>query len=160
MRGQLDEDVLTILVLKVHRMKTCDDLFLFQVLCPMYHPSKLDIFNDPRVPYFTSVESFTNIHKFSTGLGGSYEKNWKNIAVTELVLFNGILVRDGILGGSNGTFYKRWNNNSPMYSPEIAQAMTLQRFGKIKSNINLYTNNSAKSIYQEVYDPAYKIDPT
>ena len=66
-------------------MKTCDDLFFFQVLWPMCHPSKSDIVNDPRVPYITSVESFTNIYKFSTGIGGSYGHKRRNVAVTELV---------------------------------------------------------------------------
>ena len=68
----------------------------------MCYPSKSDIVNDPRVPYLTYVESFTDIYKFSSGLGGSYRYKWKNSAVTELVRFNGILVRYGVLGGSNG----------------------------------------------------------
>ena len=87
-------------------MKTCDALFFFQVLWPMRHPSKSDIVNDPRVTYFTSVGSFTNIYKFITGLGGSYGHEWKNVAVAELVQFNRILVRDGVLGGSNGALYE------------------------------------------------------
>ena len=77
----------------------------------MCHPSKSDIVNDPRVPYLTYVESFTNIYKFSTGIGGSYGHVWKNVAVTELVQFNGILARDGIIGGSNSDLYVRWNPN-------------------------------------------------
>ena len=83
----------------------------------MCHPSKSEIVNDPRVPYFTSVESFTNIYKFSTGLVGSYGQKWKNVDVNELVRFNGILVRDGILDANNGDLYELWNTNSPMYSP-------------------------------------------
>ena len=58
-------------------------LFFFQVLWPMCHPSKIDIFNNPRVPYFTSVESFTKIYKFSTGLGGSFVHKWNIVSVTE-----------------------------------------------------------------------------
>ena len=41
--------------------------------------------------------------------------------MAELVQFNRILVRDGVLGGSNGALYGQWNPNSPMYSPEISQ---------------------------------------
>ena len=51
----------------------------------MCHPSKSDIVNDPRVTYLSSVESFTNIYKFSTGHGGSYGHKWKNVVMTELV---------------------------------------------------------------------------
>ena len=63
------------------------------------------------------MESFINIYKFITGLGGSYGHELKNVAVTELVLFNIILVRDGVLGGNNGALYERWNPNFPMYIP-------------------------------------------
>ena len=74
--------------------------------------------------------------------------------MNEVFQFNGILVRDGILGGSNGALYERWNPNSPMYSPEIAQSMTLTGFFEIKRNIKLCKNDAAKSRYQECYDPA------
>ena len=124
----------------------------------MCHPSKSEIVNDPRVPYLTSVESFTSIYKFSTGIGGSYGHEWKNVVVTELVQFNRILVRDGVLGGSNGALYERWNPNSPMYSPEISQSMTLTSFGEIKRNIKLCNNDAAKSRDQEGYYPACKFD--
>ena len=71
-RVELDEDMLTALVLTDHRMKTWGALFFFQVLWPMCHQSKSYIVNDTRVPHFTSVGSFTKIYKFSTGQGGSY----------------------------------------------------------------------------------------
>ena len=125
----------------------------------MCHPFKSDIANDPRVPYLTSVESFTNIYKFSTGQGGSYGHEWNNVVMTELVRFNGILVRDGVLGRSNGDLYEIWNPNSSIHIPEIDRAMILTRFSEIKRNINLCNNNAARSKYQESYDLAYKFDP-
>ena len=64
----------------------------------MCHPSKSDIVNDPRFTFFTSVESFTNIYKFSTGIGGSYGHKWNHVAMTEFVRLNGILVRYGVIG--------------------------------------------------------------
>ena len=73
----------------------------------MYHPSKSDIFNDLRVLYFTSVESFTNIYKFKTGLGVSNGHECNSVAVNELFQFTGILARDVVLGGSNGALYER-----------------------------------------------------
>ena len=76
----------------------------------------------------------------------------------KLVRFNGILVGDGVIGGSNGALYKRWNPNSPIYSPEIAQSMTLTRFGEIKSNIKLCNNDESNSRDQEGYNPTYKVD--
>ena len=67
-------------------------------------------------------------------------------------------MRGGDLGGSNGALYERWNPNSPMYSPEISQTMTLTSFGKIKRNINLCNNDTGKSRDQEFYVPTYKFD--
>ena len=78
--------------------------------------------------------------------------------MTELVRFNGILVRGGVLGRSNGELYEIWNPNSPMHSPEIDQAMTLTRFGETKRNIKLRNNDAENIIDQEVYYPAYKFD--
>ena len=88
-------------------MKTCDSLILFQILWPMYHPSKSYIVNDPIVPYFTSVESFTNIYKFSTGQGGSYRHKRKNFLFTEIFQFNGTLVMYGVIFLSNGALYEQ-----------------------------------------------------
>ena len=85
--------------LTANQMKTWDVLFFYHVLWPMRYPSMSEIFNDPRVPYFNSMESLTNIYKFSTGIGGSYGHKWKIVDVTELVQFNGLLVSDGFLGG-------------------------------------------------------------
>ena len=84
MRGHLDEDVITILGLTAHQMKTCDTILLFQVLWTMWHPSKSDIVNDTRVTYFTSVVSFTSIYNISTSQGRIYGHKLNNIVVAEL----------------------------------------------------------------------------
>ena len=154
----MNEDLLTKLEFTDHQMKICDALLFFQVVCLMFHPSKSYIFNYPRIPYFTYLESFTNIYKFSTGQGASYGHEWKNSVVTDIFQFNGILVRDGVIGGNNGYLCEQWNPNSPMYIPNISQAMTLTRFGEIKRKINLCNNNASNIRYQEGYDPAYKFD--
>ena len=83
----------------------------------MCHAYKPDIVNDSRVQYLTTVESFTYIYKFSTVIGGSYRHKWMNVAVPEILRFNGILVRDSVIGGSKGALHKRWNPNSPIYNP-------------------------------------------
>ena len=83
------------------------------------------------------MESFTNIYKFNTVIGGIYRHEWKNIAVTEIFLFNGILVRDVIIDGRNCALYEQWNPNSPIYSPEFSQYMALPNFCEIKRNIKL-----------------------
>ena len=67
-------------------------------------------------------------------------------------------MRYGVLGRSNVALYEQCNTSSPIYSPEIYQAMTLIRFGEIKINIKLCNNDSMKSRYQEGYDLTYKFD--
>ena len=69
--------------------------------------------------------------------------------MTDLVQFNGILLRDGVLGGSNGALYEKWNTNSPIYSPEISQSMVLTSVYEIKWNTKLCNNNEEKSRYQK-----------
>jgi hypothetical protein len=114
---------------------------------------------DCRIPFFTLVEQYTNIYKkFTTGQGGTCGNKWNNVVAADLVHFFGILVRDGVLGGSHGALYQRWNPQSPMYCHDIAQSMTFTRFGEIKWNIKLCNNCEAKKHGEEGYDPAYKFD--
>jgi hypothetical protein len=119
------------------KVQNCDALFFFQLLWPICEPSRSGVEGDTRIPFFTLVEQYTNIYNFMTGQGGTYGHKWNNVVAAELLHFFGILVRDGVLGGSHGALDQRWNPHSPMYCHDIAQSMTLTRFGEIKRNIKL-----------------------
>lgn len=137
MRGCLDKDQLFKLGMNASKVQNCDALFFFQLLWPICEPSRSGVEGDTRIPFFTLVEQYTNIYKFTTGQGGTYGHKWNNVVAEELLHFFGILVRDGVLGGSHGALDQRWNPHSPMYCHDIAQSMTLTRFGEIKQNIKL-----------------------
>ena len=128
------------------------------MILPVCDPKKSDVIDDPRIPYYTEVEKFTNMSKAESGFGGSYGHNWKVATAAELVHFDGILIRDGVLGGSNGAIYRRFQKNSCCYSREIDRVMSLTRFSQLKQSLKLCHNGSAPKRNDEGYDPAYKYD--
>ena len=48
------------------------------------------------------------MYAYGIGLGGSYGHEFDTITVPELVHFDGILIKDGVKGGSGGALYRRW----------------------------------------------------
>jgi hypothetical protein len=71
-KGCLDTAVLERMGLTEERMQKHDALFFYQLLLPICDPKRSDIDNDPRKPFYSQVESFSNLYAYSIGLGGSY----------------------------------------------------------------------------------------
>lgn len=138
--GCLDADILKKLGLNKSRMESTDALFFLQLILPICNPALSGIKDDPRMSYYHDVETHTNSTKFATGLGASYGHNWTTTTSKELLNFDGILVRDGVLGGSQGALHRRWDKLGPCYSQDIARAMTLGRYNELKRNIKLCNN--------------------
>jgi hypothetical protein len=84
-----------------------DAFFFLQLLLPVCDPKRSGIKDDPRVPFCTKVEGWTQKYAHSIGLGGSYGHEFKAVMVPELVHFESVLVRDGVHGGSNGALHRR-----------------------------------------------------
>lgn len=159
MGGQLDVEILKKLGLTKRRMTDCDALFFFQLLLPLCDPSKSGIDQDPRMAYYTDVCRFTNANAYLSGQGSDYGHVWNNTSACELLHFDGVLFHDGVLGGSNGALYRRWNKNiACCYSKDIATSMTLTRYGEIKRNLKLCNNDTAPKRSQQGYNPGYKYD--
>ena len=118
---------------------------------------KSDVIDDPQIPYYTEVEKFTNMSKAGSRIGGNYVHNWKVAIAAELVQFDGILIRDGVLGGSNSAIYRRFQKNSCCYFKEIDNVMTATRYSQLKLSLKLCHNGSAPKRGDEVSDPAYCI---
>ena len=136
-----------------------DALFFYQLLLPICDPSKSGIPNDPRSPFYSEVTNFTNLYACSIGLFGSqYSHSFKQVKVQELVHFDGVVVRDGALGGSNCALYQRWMNGESMFDPLIANAIKYDRFLQIKRSYKLNNNYLAKKIGEANFEPAYKYD--
>ena len=158
MKGSLDVDILRKLGLTQKVMQEVDALFFFQLLLPFCDPSKSGLVDDPRRPYYTEVERFTNASKYLSGSGGSYGHTWEETTAAELLRHDAVLIFDGVLGGSNGALYRRWDEYNCMYSPDIAKSMTMTRYGELKRNKKLCINEATPKRGEPGYNPAYKYD--
>ena len=119
-KGCLDVDVLRSLGLTKERMVFGDALFFFQLILPICNPKKSGVPKDPRQAYYSDVTNYSNLYACSIGLlGGQYSHAFKAIKVHELVHFDGVMVRDVALGGSNGALYRCWMIGESMYDPLI-----------------------------------------
>lgn len=158
MEGTLDADILSNLGLTKERMQATDALFFLQLLLPLCDTSKSMVANDPRMNYYTEVSKYTNVYAYLHGQGSDYGHVWNNTTAAEILHFDGVLFHDGILGGSNGALYRRWDENSVCYSEKVAKSITLTRYGEIKRNLKLCNNDALPKRGEEGYDPSYKYD--
>jgi hypothetical protein len=109
--------------------------------------------------YYSKVTNFSNLYACSLGLiGGQCSHASRNIKVQELLHFDGVVVRDGAHGGSNGSIYQRRMVGESMYDSAIHDAISYDRFLQIKRTYKLCNNYSAKSRDHPNYNPAYKYD--
>ena len=79
----------------------------------MCDPQQSGIENDRRTSYYFDVEKYTNMSKAESGVGGSYGHSWKPTTAAEMIRFDGILIKDGVLGGTDGALYHRWDRYGP-----------------------------------------------
>ena len=138
-------------------IKEKDCLFFYQLLFPFCDTHKSGIENDPRMSYYSKVELWTNAYALQLGLGGSYGHKFSNVMIQELVNFDGILIKDGVKGGSDGAIYRRWQNCEDM-DQSIIDAMTYRRFLQIKRTLKLCDNRVCPKQGEDGYDPLYKLD--
>ena len=107
--------------------------------------------------YYSQVETWTNAYALQLGLGGSYGHRFNNVMIQELVNFDGVLVKDGVKGGSDGAIYRRWQNSEDM-DQAIIDSMSYRRFLQIKRTLKLCDNRACPKRGEDGYDPAYKFD--
>jgi hypothetical protein len=107
-KGKLNGELLSTMGLKHYRMKMVDALFFFQFLLPICDPKKSRIATYLRKPFYLDVEILSQKYAHNLGLVGAYGHDLKPLNLDELVHFDGVLVRDGVRGGSNGAVHRRW----------------------------------------------------
>jgi hypothetical protein len=112
--GKLDKNLL----LKNSRMEIGDTLFFYQLLLPMCDPAQSGIHGDPHKAFYSKVEGFTNLYAYYIGLGGLYGHKFKPVDLYELVLFDGVVVRDRVPSGSNGALYQQGGRVGGKRNPE------------------------------------------
>ena len=92
----------------------------------------------------------------STWLGGAYSKKFANITIDKLVKWDGIVVKDGVRGGTEGEIFRRWVEDCANYDGYVDAAMRHARFLQIKRCIKLNNNEATPKCGELGYDPAYK----
>ena len=52
------------------------------------------------------------MYAYSIGLGGSYGHKFNPVKLHDIVHFDGVVVKDGVRGGSVGAMYRQWVDGS------------------------------------------------
>ncbi|KAG7370169.1 hypothetical protein IV203_027915 [Nitzschia inconspicua] len=158
-KGCLNYNLLRRMGLSKKRLEQHDPLFFLQLLLPICRPDASDIEQDPRLPYYSNVMTWSQSYATKLGLGGSYGHRFKEVMIPELVRFDGALIRDGLLGGAtDGAIYRRWKPDDAGYDQYIGASLTHTRFLQLKRVWKLNDNEQANKRGEEGYDPAYKYD--
>jgi len=137
-RGSLDQNKLTLLGLNEARMKNLDGdpdaLFFFTLLLPIHQINKEKgvepVKDDPRRPFYAPVAKFTNLYAVGElELGSGYGHNYEPTNPAEMLRGDGVLVTDGVHGGSKGAILRRFDNcpGSKSYDADIARKFTKSR---------------------------------
>lgn len=138
-----------------------DALFFYQLLL-LLHDTKQTIKDDPWMPFYQNVSIWSNFYAVQdlrimvTGYGTV--QHW--VGATEFLQWDGSVLMDGVLGGSNGAFYRHFNSreNNTCYSPSITSAFTRERWHHLKRIYKLCGNKESPQRGQPNYNPAYKYD--
>ena len=169
-KGSLDGDVLAMLGLTKERMlnnkdNAPDAFFFWQLLFPIHdianNGSGID--DDPRkghcphVTECTEVYAITELKLRGSGRGHRF----KETSPQEMVRWDGVLVFDGALGGSNGAILRRFDRRRPdnsSFNKLIADSMTPTRWLETKRAIKLNNNLTATRKGDPNHNPAQKYD--
>lgn len=158
-KGHLDYAVLKRLGLSRSRLLRHDPLFFYQLLLPVCKIEKSGIKDDPRQSYYSKVMTWSHKYALELGLTGSYGHKFREIMIPELLRFDGVLIRDGVLNGStDGALYRRWDSTSSGFDNAIYNSITHTRFLQLKRTLKLCDNSSAPKRGEPLYNPAYKYD--
>ena len=167
--GSLDGGALRKLGLNKDRMQEADGapdaLFFFQLLLPIHlidqQRGHEPVKDDPRQQYYASVSKWTNLYAVGElDLGAGYGHHYKNTNAAELLRWDGVLVMDGVRGGSDGAILRRFDKreNNTAFDKLINKSFTKTRWLELKRVTKLCNNLTAKKRGQDGYNPAYKYD--
>ena len=156
-KGSLDADVLRKHGLSADRMQH-DPLFFYQLLFPFCDPTKSEIENDNRMPYFTLASICTNVYAAAQGGGSGIGHDWRSVNVAELVHWTGVPIRNGALDGKPATLNARWNAKDARYDQCIDDSISKSRWKQLKRYFKLNNNLQDKRKGEIGYDPCTKYD--
>ena len=84
-----------------------------------------------QVFYYSKVEKLSNIYAYQICFGGSYRLGFKPVKLPENVYHYGLIVRDGVQGGTSSSIYRLWNMGAE-YDDEISQGVNYSNWLQIK----------------------------
>ena len=77
--------------------------------------------------------------------------------IDKLVHFDVVVVRDGVIVGSNGGIYRRWMYGAD-FDSFVSVSIPYSRWLAVKRVIKLCNNDTAPKRGEAGYNPAYKLD--
>ena len=77
--------------------------------------------------------------------------------IPEFFCHGGLILRDGVLGGTSGTIYRRWQMGAD-YDDDIAQGMNYRLCIQIKRVKKICNNNTETNKGQDGYNKSYRFD--
>ena len=157
----LDAELLTRQGMTSARVIEGDALFFFQLLAPMcdVEGGKSGIHNDRRRNFFVPHARWTNTYMTQMNPDNliGYGHELKHFSVMDLVRWWGVVLMDGVRGGSHHVIELQWNLGRKAYDADIAIAMSFERWKQGKWNVKFCNNRTdAYPRTHQNYDPAYK----
>jgi len=166
--GTLNPAVLKRLGLNKERMCEADQkpdaLFFYLLLLPLHNIDKKENASserDPRQPFYSKAAKWSNLYAVGElDLGSGYGHKCENVTPVELLKWDGVIVRDGVRGGSDGAIMRRFDRipDSTACDELIDKAISKSRWLELKRVWKLCNNITSKKKDEEGYDPACKHD--
>ena len=97
------------------------------------------------------------LYAIASGYNSAYGHKFDNPTLEELVRFDGVVIRDGVKGGSQGAMHRRWMEGA-LYDEVIFKSLNYTRWLQMKRTYKLCNNSVAAKKGQPNYNPAYKFD--
>lgn len=157
--GKADYDLMARLGLTRSRLLAKDALFFYDLILPINdtrHPKAFE--NDPRLPFYSNVERWTQIYAAQIGAFSSYGHRQIIPTFLDLLHYDMIVIKDGVLGGSHGSIHKLWDVDSDLFNQTIADCMNNSRWLQVKRVYKLNDNSKQKRRGDVDFDPAQKFD--
>ena len=161
-KSSLDAELLKSLGLTIERMRNRaflpDALFFYQLILPICDPSQSGIPDDPRKGFYSNITHLSNLYKHQQKIGSTYGHFVAEASVLEFLRWDGILIRDGVRGGGDGSIYRRWMKGTSAFDEYCDNALGYERWVQLKRIMKLNNNDLAKKKGEDGYNPAAKYD--
>ena len=148
----------------IHTDGAPDALFFYQLLLLIHDTLHEGTFvGVPRMPYYPHVSECTEVYAITElrTRGSRRGHRFKETLPQEMLKWDGVVVMDGVLGGSSGAILRRFDcrrNDNTSFCRHIVDAMTPSRWLEIKRAIKLNNNLTATRHGDPNHDPAQKYD--